>query len=105
MKKFEEMKEKAFCFNKPIRVILGSNLNPDIITPQIEGKERRYNLASTNLTFVCGNKQYVIPYTEAREDILIQMGYTRDCGMYVPFCFGGYPIEEKEKWEALIKEK
>lgn len=65
--------------------------------------ERTYNVNNGIIAFYMRNTLYVIPYFNEIDKILEAEGF-KQSDMFVPFSNHEYPIENKEKWEAMIAE-
>lgn len=65
--------------------------------------ERTYNTNNGVIAFYMQNALYVIPYFNEITKILEEEGFEQS-DMFVPFSNREYPIEYKEKWEALMVE-
>lgn len=65
--------------------------------------ERTYNINNGVIACYMQNVLYVIPYFKEIDKLLEAEGFEHS-DMFVPFSNREYPIESKEKWEAMIAE-
>ena len=102
MKTFTEIKKLAFAIKEEIMVVKeGINGIQEKYIPQISGFNNYYNIDNQIISFVKGNIQYVLPFTDEIELVLIKAGFKRTYDLYVPFKNGDYPIENAEEWRRI----
>lgn len=108
MNTLQDLKEKAFKISKPIAVKYPYEYI-DFFDPSKQNyKNNTYDIFNHQvIAFFTENVLYVIPFTYKATEILENADFRlliEDDDMYIPFSEGDYPLERREKWNALLEE-
>ena len=99
----EKLKEMSIAINHSTMAIRPKENKKVIFNPSVDPKMEHCFCSNAGVVaFVTDGKMYVTPYMASVMAVLNREGFTRKT-MNVPFSNDEYPIDEKKKWDALLK--
>ena len=98
-----KLKEMAIAIDHATMAMRPKENKKVIFNPSVDPQLEHCFCSNAGIvSFVTDGKMYAIPYMASVMKILNHEGFTRKT-MNVPFSNDEYPIDEKRKWEALLK--